>query len=87
MPESDNIAMALISEGFRSAGLTPPAPQVVSNSVTLRLRFTDKPAPGPVKREALPAPGAQGETHPVPNPAWFPKGAQQQIWGVGAEGA
>jgi dipeptidyl aminopeptidase/acylaminoacyl peptidase len=28
----------------------------------------------------------QGETHPVPNPAWFPKGAQQQIWAVSAEG-
>src|SRR3954452_2721142 len=23
---------------------------------------------------------AQGESHPVPNPAWFTKGAQQQIW-------
>ena len=29
---------------------------------------------------------AQGETHPVPNPAWFTKGAQQQIWMVPAEG-
>jgi dipeptidyl aminopeptidase/acylaminoacyl peptidase len=27
-----------------------------------------------------------GETHPVPNPAWFPKGAQQQLWIVSAEG-
>lgn len=41
MPESDSIAMALISEGFRSAGLTPPAPQVVSNSVTVRLRLIE----------------------------------------------
>jgi DNA-binding transcriptional LysR family regulator len=41
MPESDNIAMMLISEGFRSAGLTPPVPQVVSNSVTLRLRLIE----------------------------------------------
>jgi DNA-binding transcriptional LysR family regulator len=41
MPESDNIAMALISEGFRTAGLTPPAPQVVSNSVTLRVRLVE----------------------------------------------
>jgi DNA-binding transcriptional LysR family regulator len=41
MPESDNIAMALISDGFRSAGLTPPAPQVVSNSVTLRIRLIE----------------------------------------------
>jgi dipeptidyl aminopeptidase/acylaminoacyl peptidase len=28
----------------------------------------------------------QGEGHPVPNPAWFPKGAQQQLWAVSAEG-
>jgi DNA-binding transcriptional LysR family regulator len=41
MPESDNIAMALISEGFRSAGLTPPAPQVVSNSMALRTRLVE----------------------------------------------
>jgi dipeptidyl aminopeptidase/acylaminoacyl peptidase len=30
---------------------------------------------------------AQGETHPVPNPAWFPKGAQQQLWIVSAVAA
>ncbi len=30
--------------------------------------------------------GAQGESHPVPNPAWFPKGAQQQLWMISAEG-
>jgi DNA-binding transcriptional LysR family regulator len=41
MPESDNIAMALITEGFRSAGVAPPAPQVVSNSVTLRVRLIE----------------------------------------------
>jgi DNA-binding transcriptional LysR family regulator len=41
MPESDNIAMALISEAYRSAGLTPPAPQVVSNSITLRARLIE----------------------------------------------
>src|SRR5665811_295012 len=28
----------------------------------------------------------QGEGHPVPNPAWFPKGAQQQLWEVSAQG-
>jgi len=28
----------------------------------------------------------QGETHPVPNPAWFPKGAKQQLWIVSADG-
>jgi DNA-binding transcriptional LysR family regulator len=41
MPESDNIATALISEGFRSAGLTPPTPHMVSNSVTLRVRLVE----------------------------------------------
>jgi DNA-binding transcriptional LysR family regulator len=41
MPESDNIAMALISEAFRSAGSTPPTPQVVSNSITLRMRLIE----------------------------------------------
>src|SRR6185295_7840398 len=41
MPESDNIAAALIAEAFRAAGLTPPVPQVVSNSVTLRLRLVE----------------------------------------------
>jgi dipeptidyl aminopeptidase/acylaminoacyl peptidase len=30
--------------------------------------------------------GAQGEGHPVPNPAWFTKGAQQQIFMVSANG-
>ena len=29
---------------------------------------------------------AQGEEHPVPNPAWFPKGAKQQVWIVSANG-
>ena len=28
---------------------------------------------------------AEGEHHPVPNPDWFPKGAQQQLWIVSAE--
>jgi len=28
----------------------------------------------------------QGESHPVPNPAWFPKGAEQQLWAVPAAG-
>ena len=41
MPEADNIATALISEGFRAAGLTPPTPRVVSNSVTLRIRLVE----------------------------------------------
>jgi len=29
---------------------------------------------------------AAGEDHPVPNPSWFPKGEQQQLWIVSAEG-
>jgi dipeptidyl aminopeptidase/acylaminoacyl peptidase len=29
---------------------------------------------------------AQGESHPVPNPAWFPKGARQELWIVSANG-
>jgi DNA-binding transcriptional LysR family regulator len=41
MPESNNIATALISEGFRSAGLTPPTPHMVSSSVTLRVRLVE----------------------------------------------
>ena len=41
MPEADNIAMALMSEAYRSAGLTPPTPQVISNSVTLRARLIE----------------------------------------------
>src|SRR6476661_1977618 len=41
MSESDNIAAALLEEAFRSAGLTPPEPQVVSNSITLRLRLVE----------------------------------------------
>lgn len=30
--------------------------------------------------------GAEGEEHPVPNPAWFPKGAKQQLWEVSVNG-
>jgi DNA-binding transcriptional LysR family regulator len=41
MPESDNIAMELISEAFLSARLTPPTPQVVSNSITFRMRLIE----------------------------------------------
>lgn len=41
MPESDNIAMVLISEAFRSVGLTPPRPQVISNSITFRIRLIE----------------------------------------------
>ena len=41
MPESDNIAMALIADAFHNAGLEPPAAQVVSNSITLRVRLLE----------------------------------------------
>jgi len=41
MPDSDNIALALISNVFRSAGLQPPTPHVVSNSMTLRTRLLE----------------------------------------------
>jgi DNA-binding transcriptional LysR family regulator len=41
MPETDNIAMSLIAEAFTSNGLAPPAPQVVSNSITLRARLIE----------------------------------------------
>jgi len=41
MPDSDNIALALISDAFRSAGLPPPMPQVVSSSMTLRTRLIE----------------------------------------------
>jgi dipeptidyl aminopeptidase/acylaminoacyl peptidase len=30
--------------------------------------------------------GVQGETHPVPNPGLFPRGAMQQVWVVSAKG-
>jgi DNA-binding transcriptional LysR family regulator len=41
MPESDNVAMALIADGFRSAGITPPTPQVVSDSMAARTRLVE----------------------------------------------
>jgi len=41
MPEADNVAMALIADGFRSAGVTPPTPQVVSDSMAARTRLVE----------------------------------------------
>ena len=41
LPEPDNVASALIAEGFRSAGLTPPTPQVVSDSMAARTRLVE----------------------------------------------
>ena len=41
LPESDNIASALIADGFRSAGMAPPTPQVVSDSMAVRTRLVE----------------------------------------------
>jgi DNA-binding transcriptional LysR family regulator len=41
MPDFDNIALALIADAFRSAGVPPPIPQVVSSSMTLRTRLIE----------------------------------------------
>src|SRR5262249_16165692 len=41
MPESDSLPLPLISQRFRAACLPLPATQVVSNSVTLRLRLIE----------------------------------------------
>jgi len=39
MPEYDNAVGALIADGFRSVGLAPLRPQVVSNSIAVRTRL------------------------------------------------
>ncbi len=39
LPELDNVASALIADAFRSADITPPTPQVVSDSTTVRTRL------------------------------------------------
>jgi DNA-binding transcriptional LysR family regulator len=41
MPEPDNLAWVLINEGFHSAGVVPPAAQVVSNSMAVRTRLVE----------------------------------------------
>jgi DNA-binding transcriptional LysR family regulator len=41
MPEPDNLAWALVVEGFGAAGVPPPTPQVVSNSMAVRLRLVE----------------------------------------------
>jgi DNA-binding transcriptional LysR family regulator len=41
MPEADNLIWPLIKEGFRSAGVSSPAPQVVSNSMAIRTRLVE----------------------------------------------
>jgi DNA-binding transcriptional LysR family regulator len=41
LPEADNVAMTLIADCFRAAGATPPAPQVVSDSMAARTRLVE----------------------------------------------
>jgi len=41
MPEANNLAWALIEEGFRSAGVALPMPCVVSNSMAVRTRLVE----------------------------------------------
>jgi len=41
MPEANNLAWALIEEGFRSAGVALPMPRVVSNSMAVRTRLVE----------------------------------------------
>jgi DNA-binding transcriptional LysR family regulator len=41
LPEADNVAMTLIADCFRAAGVTPPTPQVVSDSSTVRTRLVE----------------------------------------------
>jgi DNA-binding transcriptional LysR family regulator len=41
MPEADNLIWPLIEEGFRAAGVSSPAPQVVSNSMAIRTRLVE----------------------------------------------
>jgi DNA-binding transcriptional LysR family regulator len=41
LPESANVAAALIADAFRSAGIAPPTPQVVSDSMAARTRLVE----------------------------------------------
>jgi DNA-binding transcriptional LysR family regulator len=41
LPESANVASALIADAFRSAGIAPPTPQVVSDSMAARTRLVE----------------------------------------------
>lgn len=41
LPELDNVASSLIADGFRSAGITPPTPLVVSDSMAVRTRLVE----------------------------------------------
>jgi hypothetical protein len=39
VPEADNLAWEMMEEGSRSAGMAPPTPQVVLNSMAVRTRL------------------------------------------------
>jgi DNA-binding transcriptional LysR family regulator len=41
LPEHDNVAAGFIEDTFRAARLKPPTPQVVSNSVAVRMRLVE----------------------------------------------
>jgi DNA-binding transcriptional LysR family regulator len=41
LPELDNVVGALISDGFRRAGIALPTPRVVSNSMAIRTRLVE----------------------------------------------
>jgi DNA-binding transcriptional LysR family regulator len=41
MPEADSLIRPFIEEAFRIAGLSPPVPQVVSNSMAIRTRLVE----------------------------------------------
>jgi DNA-binding transcriptional LysR family regulator len=41
LPQMDNVASALIADAFRSAGIAPPTPQVVSDSTAVRTRLVE----------------------------------------------
>jgi DNA-binding transcriptional LysR family regulator len=41
LPRADNVAGVLIADCFHSAGITPPKPQVVSDSTTVRTRLVE----------------------------------------------
>jgi DNA-binding transcriptional LysR family regulator len=41
MPEPDNLAWALMVEGFGAARLAAPTPQVVSSSIAVRIRLVE----------------------------------------------
>ncbi len=41
MPDPDNLAWTMMIEGFAAAGVQPPTPQVVSNSMAVRIRLVE----------------------------------------------